>query len=154
DRLQPALDTIRRHNQLGQPLPAEVAELLMCDASIQRLLTGPGGSPLDLGRSTPVVSAAQRTALAHRDRGCLFPTCTRPAHHCDAHPLRHGSRGGRTDLDNLVLVCRHHHRLVHGPTWAIVRDTLTGVVTATRREPDSDRLVVYQRDGTGSATKT
>ncbi len=154
DRLQPALDTIRRHNQLGQPLPADIAELLMCDASIQRLLTGPGGSPLDLGRSTPVVSAAQRTALAHRDRGCDFPTCTRPAHHCDAHHLRHWSRGGRTNLDNLVLLCRHHHRLVHGPTWTIERDAVTGLVTATRREPDTNRVVVYQRDGTGTATKT
>ena len=154
DRLQPALDTIRRHNQLGQPLPADIAELLMCDASIQRLLTGPGGSPLDLGRSTPVVSAAQRTALAHRDRGCGFPTCTRPAHHCDAHHIRHWSRGGRTDLKNLVLLCRHHHRLVHGPSWTIERDSVTGLVTATRREPDTNRVVVYQRDGTGTATKT
>lgn len=154
DRRQPALDAIRRHNQLGQPLPADVAELLLCDASIQRLVTGPGGRPLDLGRSSPVVSGAQRTALAHRDRGCVFPTCTRPAHHCDAHHLRHWSRGGKTDLENLVLVCRHHHRLLHGPTWTLERDSTTGLVTATRREPRTGRVVVYQRDGTGATTKT
>jgi Domain of unknown function (DUF222)/HNH endonuclease len=149
ERRQPVLDRIRRSNAEGRPLPAEVAALLVCDGSLQRLVVDSNGRPLDLGRATPVVSTAQRTALAVRDGGCGFPTCDRPGHHCDAHHLRHWRKGGSTNLDNLVLLCRHHHRLVHGPWWDIGRDPTTGVVTAERREPGSDRVVTYRRDSRG-----
>ncbi len=149
ERRQPVLDRIRRTNAEGRPLPAEVAALLVCDGSMQRLVVDPNGRPLDLGRATPVVSSAQRTALSVRDGGCGFPTCDRPGHHCDAHHLRHWRKGGATNLDNLVLLRRHHHRLVHGPWWSLRRDPVTGVVTAERREPGSDRVVTYHRDHRG-----
>ena len=149
ERRQPVLDRIRRANADGRPLPAEVAALLVCDGSMQRLIVDPYGRPLDLGRATPVVSSAQRTALTVRDGGCGFPTCDRPARHCDAHHLRHWHNGGLTNLDNLVLLCRHHHRLVHGPWWELGRDPTTGVITAERRGPGSDRVVTYRRDPRG-----
>ena len=69
--------------------------------------------PLEVGRATRVVSAAQRTALAVRDGGCRYPDCDRPVAWCDAHHLRHWLHGGPTDLGNLVLLCRRHHRAVH-----------------------------------------
>jgi hypothetical protein len=50
--------------------------------------------------------------LTLRDRGCRFPGCAR-TRFVDAHHVRHWSRGGETNLDNLVLLCRRHHRLVH-----------------------------------------
>jgi hypothetical protein len=76
---------------------------------------------LDLGRTTRVVSAAQRRALAVRDGGCGFPGCDRPLAWCDAHHLRHWVHGGPTDLANLVLLCRAHHRDVHEGGWQLHR---------------------------------
>jgi hypothetical protein len=77
---------------------------------------GPGRSPtqpLEVGRTSRVISPAQRVALAIRDRGCVFPGCERPLAWCEAHHLRHWLHGGPTDLTNLALVCRAHHRAVH-----------------------------------------
>jgi hypothetical protein len=76
-------------------------------------LGGAPTQPLEVGRATRVVSAAQRTALAVRDGGCVFPGCDRPLAWCEAHHLRHWLHGGPTDLGNLVLLCRTHHRAVH-----------------------------------------
>jgi hypothetical protein len=76
-------------------------------------LGGAPTQPLEVGRATRVVSAAQRTALAVRDGGCRYPGCDRPLAWCEAHHLRHWLHGGPTDLGNLVLLCRTHHRAVH-----------------------------------------
>jgi hypothetical protein len=109
-------------------------------AAIDLLPPALGGTPserLELGRTTRVVSAAQRTALAVRDGGCVFPGCDRPLAWCDAHHLRHWLHGGATDLANLVLLCRAHHRAVHEGGWRLHRHT-NGELTATplhRRQP-------------------
>jgi hypothetical protein len=76
-------------------------------------LGGAPTQPLEVGRATRVVSPAQRTALAVRDGGCRFPGCDRPPPWCEAHHLRHWRHGGATDLGNLVLLYRAHHRAVH-----------------------------------------
>ncbi len=67
---------------------------------------------MSVGRKTRTVPPAIRRALQRRDRGCRFPgcTCTR---YVDAHHIHHWADGGATHIDNLVLLCRHHHRLVH-----------------------------------------
>jgi len=67
---------------------------------------------LSLGRKRRTVSPALRRALAARDRGCRFPGCDR-TRFVDAHHVQHWCRGGETNLENLVLLCRRHHRLVH-----------------------------------------
>src|SRR6266705_3715978 len=75
-----------------------------------------GGTPqevIDLGRSTRVIPTRLRRALAARDHGCTAPGCDRPAAYTDAHHLRHWLDGGPTSLDNLVLLCRTHHRATH-----------------------------------------
>jgi Domain of unknown function (DUF222)/HNH endonuclease len=82
-------------------------------AMLPPALGGAPTQPLEVGRATRVVSAAQRTALAVRDGGCRYPDCDRPVAWCDAHHLRHWLHGGPTDLGNLVLLCRTHHRAVH-----------------------------------------
>jgi hypothetical protein len=69
---------------------------------------------LDLGRASRFANRAQRRALAARDGGCAFPGCTRDHQYCDAHHITWWEQGGATDLDNLVLLCRFHHVLVHG----------------------------------------
>ena len=74
------------------------------------------------GRASRVVSAAQRAALAIRDGGCALAGCDRPLAWCEAHHLRHWLHGGPTDLANLALVCRAHHRAVHEGGWRLARD--------------------------------
>ena len=71
------------------------------------------GAVVDLGRAERYASKDQRRALGARDRGCAVPGCGRPPEFCDAHHLVFWDDGGETDLDNLVLLCRHHHRAIH-----------------------------------------
>jgi hypothetical protein len=100
-------------------------------------LGGAPTQPLELGRTTRVVSPAQRNALTVRDGGCVFPGCGRPQSWCEAHHLIHWLHGGPTDLGNLALVCRAHHRAVHEGGWQLQRDP-DGRMTATpphRRQP-------------------
>ena len=95
------------------PVTPETARRLACDAKVSRVITDGASHPLDVGRSTKVVPAALRRAVTVRDRGCRFPGCGRPPSWCDAHHVRHWADGGATALDNLVLLCRPHHRAVH-----------------------------------------
>ncbi|MFI5893538.1 DUF222 domain-containing protein [Actinoplanes sp. NPDC051513] len=96
-------------------ISAATTRRLACDARILPLILGSASQVLDAGRSRRLAHGALRRALTVRDGGCAFPGCDRPSRWCDAHHLRPWSDGGRTDLDNLVLLCRHHHRLLHAP---------------------------------------
>ena len=96
------------------PVHAEIGRRLACDATICRVVVGSRSEPLDVGRLTSVVPAPMRRALRLRDRHCRFPGCDRPPPWCDAHHVVHWADGGRTALENLVLLCRRHHGLVHG----------------------------------------
>jgi Domain of unknown function (DUF222)/HNH endonuclease len=100
-------------------------------ALLPPVLGGAPSQPLDLGRTTRVVSPAQRTALAVRDGGCVFSGCDRPLAWCEAHHLWHWLDGGPTDLVNLALLCRAHHRAVHEGGWRLVRGP-DGRFTTTR----------------------
>jgi Domain of unknown function (DUF222)/HNH endonuclease len=93
-------------------------------------LGGGPTQPLEVGRTSRVVSAAQRAALVVRDGGCAVAGCDRPPAWCEAHHLRHWLHGGPTDLANLALVCRAHHRAVHEGGWRLARDP-DGRLTAT-----------------------
>jgi hypothetical protein len=105
------------------------------------LLGGARSQPLDVGRTSRVITPTQRQALAVRDGGCGFPGCARPLVWCEGHHLVHWLDGGPTDLANLVLVCRAHHRAVHEGGWRLARGP-DGGVTATpphRRHPSARR---------------
>ena len=93
-------------------IAAETARRLCCDAGIVPVVDGPNGEPLNVGRRTRSIPPAVRRALSNRDRGCRFPGCpaTQRLH---GHHVRHWADGGETSLDNLVLLCPTHHRLVH-----------------------------------------
>ena len=95
----------------GIHVSAESARRLACDAAKVEIQHGPGGQILDVGRRTRTISPALRRALAARDRQCRFPGCQN--RRCDAHHVQHWADGGATRLDNLVLLCRRHHRVVH-----------------------------------------
>jgi hypothetical protein len=96
------------------PVGASIARQVACDSALTRIVMGPGSEPLDVGRKTQVVPPAIRRALVARDRGCRFPGCDRPPGWCDAHHVVHWADGGSTSLGNLALLCRRHHRLIHG----------------------------------------
>jgi hypothetical protein len=113
----------------GRDLGLE-AQLRAATALLPPTLGGAPSQPLNLGRATRVVQPAQRMALAVRDRGCVFPGCDRPLAWCDAHHLWHWVDGGPTDLDNLALLCRAHHRAVHEGGWQLTRGP-DGHFTAT-----------------------
>jgi len=91
---------------------AETSRRLSCDAGVVHWLEHADGEPLSVGRKTRTIPPAIRRALKRRDGGCRFPgcTCTR---FVDAHHIMHWADGGETSMDNLTLLCRHHHRLVH-----------------------------------------
>lgn len=78
------------------PITPGAARRLACDASVSRVIVGPGSRPLEAGRSTRVVPATIRRALWVRDRGCRFPGCGRPPGWCDAHHVVHWADGGTT----------------------------------------------------------
>jgi len=91
---------------------AETSRRLSCDAAVVHWLEHADGEPLNVGRKTRTIPPAIRRALKRRDGGCRFPGCT-CTHFVDAHHIRHWADGGDTSMDNLTLLCRHHHRLVH-----------------------------------------
>jgi hypothetical protein len=96
------------------PISLEAARRLACDASIRRVVMAGPLEPLDVGRRTSVVPPGLRRAVIARDRQCRFPGCDRPHTWCDAHHIIHWADGGPTALPNLLLLCRRHHRMVHG----------------------------------------
>lgn len=95
----------------GIALPAETVRRLGCDAALVTMIER-DGEPLSVGRRTHSIPPALRRALRSRDRCCRFPGCEHDRF-VDAHHIEHWAHGGETSLDNLVLLCRHHHRLLH-----------------------------------------
>jgi hypothetical protein len=96
----------------GPHVSAETSRRISCDASLIRILDDENGEPLSIGRKRRAISPAIRRALKARDDGCRFPGCTHK-HFIDGHHIRHWADGGETSMDNLVQLCRFHHRLVH-----------------------------------------
>lgn len=102
-------------------LPVEFARRLACDADLVTLIEDEQGEPLSVGRKTRTVPTAIKRALWARDRGCRFPGCRRKRF-VDAHHIRHWVNGGETSVDNLLLLCSRHHRLVHEGGFRIAKD--------------------------------
>jgi hypothetical protein len=104
----------------GDDLSVSEARRLACNADILPAVLGGDSRPLDLGRASRLFDRYQRTALAVRDGGCVFPGCDRPPGWAEAHHVRPWSVGGKTDLSNGALLCGFHHRLVHADDgWEI-----------------------------------
>jgi hypothetical protein len=123
-------------------VPDEVGRRLACDADIREVMFDPvSGWTTNLDGPHRVVPDSLRKALYARDAGCVFPGCDLPPEWTDAHFLRSWANGGRTDLANIVLLCRHHHGFVHEGGWTITRETATGVLEA--RRPDGGRFKLF-----------
>jgi hypothetical protein len=108
----------------GQPVALSIAtvERRCCDATIEPVTIDSAGQVVDLGRTQRRFSARQRVGLSVRDGGCRFPRCDRPPSWCEAHHIVPWSHGGRTDLREGILLCRHHHLLVHNNGWQVTRE--------------------------------
>jgi len=118
----------------GARISAARARWLACDGSISRIVMGPDGVPLDLGRDHRIVTPGLRKAVVARDRTCVFAGCAAPHWWCDVHHLIHWLFGGETSLENSGLLCeRHHTKVHHGFT--------------VQRGPDG-RWHTYRPDGT------
>ncbi|MEQ8912030.1 MAG: DUF222 domain-containing protein [Pseudomonadales bacterium] len=109
------------HMEDGPVVAGETVRRLTCDAAIVRLIETGEGEPLDVGRKTRVISPALRRAVKRRDPHCRFPGCTH-MRHWEGHHCRHWADGGPTSLDNVVGVCRFHHRLLHEGGYFVVKD--------------------------------
>lgn len=103
----------------GTVVSAAEARRLACDARIIPAVLGGAGEILDVGRARRLFTGALRRALALRDGGCAFPGCDRPASWCEAHHITGWAAGGATAIDNGVLLCGHHHRLVERGDWEV-----------------------------------
>jgi hypothetical protein len=105
----------------GPEVPTSTAERLACDARVQALLNDRTGNRMYLGRARRLATPAQITALTVRDgAGCQFPGCTH-TRHLHAHHVRSWLYGGRTDIDNLILICSYHHMAIHDHGYRIRR---------------------------------
>ncbi len=107
--------------EFSLPVSSKTVERLACDSSIARVLLDSESLVIDVGRSKRVVSEPGRRALAARDGHCRWSECDRPPSRSAAHHLVHWIHGGSSDLDNLILLCHRHHRMVHEDGWQIVR---------------------------------
>jgi hypothetical protein len=103
----------------GGPINADIARRIACDARVIPAVLGTRSEPLDIGRAGHTVPTAIRRAMTVRDRGCTFPGCPVPARWCECHHVIHWADGGTTCLDNCVLLCGRHHRLIHHSAWRI-----------------------------------
>jgi hypothetical protein len=104
-----------------QPVSRETIDRFICDTGHVKITFDRNHQIIDLGRTQRLFSSAQRLAISVRDGGCLMPGCTRPPSGCEAHHIIEWKHGGRTDARDGVLLCRHHHMLLHTNHWKIVR---------------------------------
>jgi Domain of unknown function (DUF222)/HNH endonuclease len=111
----------------GDEIPVEELRRLACNADILPMVLGSDSQPVDLGRASRLFSKAQKTALAARDGGCVFPGCERPPGWTEAHHVQPWSMGGDTDVSNGALLCGYHHRLVHRDHGWEIRIAADGV---------------------------
>jgi hypothetical protein len=94
---------------------------MACDAAVVKWQEDENGEPLSIGRKSRTIPPAIRRALQKRDGGCRFPGCCATNRFVDAHHIVHWADGGETAMDNLALLCRRHHRLVHEGGFGVHR---------------------------------
>ncbi len=116
------------------PISNRLAQRLACDAALYRVILDPNtGLPLDVGRAYRCAPPWIRKALWIRDRHCRWPGCKTEASWCDAHHYLHWKdQNGPTSLNNLILLCRYHHVLIHEGHWTLHFDPNTAEVLVLR----------------------
>jgi 5-methylcytosine-specific restriction protein A len=121
----------------GGTVSPESLRMLCCDAAVVPIVMNGRGQPLDVGRITRTIPDGLRRAVAARDRGCAHPGCGRPASWCEVHHIVEWENGGPTRLDNLVMLCRVHHRQIHSTDWIVrIRDGLPEFIPPRWIDPE------------------
>ncbi|HWS57221.1 MAG TPA: HNH endonuclease signature motif containing protein [Actinotalea sp.] len=106
----------------GTPVAMSQLAAALCDCEISRIVLAAGSVPVDLGRTQRLYPAAHRRAVIVRDRHCAWNGCAVPAAYCEVHHIRWWVRDrGPTSLDNAVLLCSHHHHVIHALDVTIQR---------------------------------
>jgi Domain of unknown function (DUF222) len=118
----PAVGPGAAQTGFGATLSAARARWIACDADLTRIVLGPDGQPLDLGRTVRLVPPHLRRAVVARDRHRVFAGCGAPHHWCEVHHLLEWIFGGETGLANSGLLCERHHTKVHHG-FRVERDT-------------------------------
>ncbi|MEJ3651375.1 DUF222 domain-containing protein, partial [Actinomycetes bacterium KLBMP 9759] len=109
--------------------------MLACNATVIPIVLGGKGEPLDIGRATRAIPDGMRRAVAARDRGCA--RCDRPPSWCEVHHIIPWEHGGPTEINNLVMLCRVHHREIHHTEWTVrLVDGLPEFIPPTWIDPD------------------
>jgi hypothetical protein len=117
-------------------LPPATVRRLCCDGSLVAIVEDEHGTPLSVGRKTRAISPKIRRALDARDAGCRYPGCSN-TRFVDAHHIVHWADGGETKLDNLILLCRRHHRFLHEHGYSV---TLRGTNQFQFNMPDGRKV--------------
>jgi Domain of unknown function (DUF222)/HNH endonuclease len=111
--------TVARGSVEGAPaVAASTLRRLACDARLQVVTHSTDASVIGVGRTTRQVPPWLMRLLRRRDGGCRFPGCDRQRW-VHAHHIHHWADGGATNDGNLVLLCGHHHRVVHEGGWQV-----------------------------------
>ena len=103
----------------GGVLNVHSVRRIACDSKVMRVVLGARSQVLDVGRARRTIPNPIRRALVLRDQGCAFPGCGRRPRQCHGHHVVHWADGGNTGLDNLVLLCGEHHRVIHHGNWDV-----------------------------------
>jgi len=129
--------------EYGQPISGATLNRLACDSEITKVLLDDRMIPVAVGHRKRTLTRPERRALNVRDGGCRYPGCHRPPSQCDAHHVEFFSRGGRTKLSNMVLLCTFHHWRVHEGGWLLGLSGEGNVVVVPpqlrARPPGTDR---------------
>ena len=103
-------------------LSSVTRDMVLCDSVTTSIWLKPNGAPFDVGTPESVIPARNRRAVLARDCGCRMPGCGRRARWSDIHHIKHREHGGTHELENLVTLCRFHHRYVHRKSLSLYWD--------------------------------
>lgn len=117
-----SLETAGAQVEGGPVIQPVTLSRLLCNARVQTVVEDSSGAVLGLGRLSREPSAWMLRQIRHRDQECRFPGCG-ARRFTQAHHIVWWRDGGRTDLDNLLLICSFHHKLVHEYGWSVKRAT-------------------------------
>jgi Domain of unknown function (DUF222)/HNH endonuclease len=123
----------------GGLIDIETVQRIACDAAVVVAVDDAAGHTMYEGRARRFPSGAQRREVIRRDRHCRFPGCAN-ATFAAVHHVVPWNLGGGTDLDNLVLLCKHHHGVVHRNGWS-----MTGNANEELRIENPDGRVTVSR---------
>ncbi|CAD6009422.1 HNH endonuclease signature motif containing protein [Agreia sp. COWG] len=120
---QPNRDGVAFIEGTGIPVSSATIDRLVCDTGYITSILSDNGSPLDLGREARLFSPKQRVVISGIQGGCAAPGCDAPPSFCEIHHIDHWIDGGKTNILDAIMLCRHHHMHLHNRGHRIIRDT-------------------------------